>query len=121
MTEGAFDTSAMAVPEDNSPLVAWLASEEAGDVTGRVIEIDGGTISVENGWAHGPARDAGRRWEAAEVGPPCASCWPLGGQVVLVDPASQTVVVRLSVPGDLESRGYTFADAARVITEVIEH
>jgi len=69
MTEGAFDTSAMAVPEDNSPLVAWLASEEAGDVTGRVIEIDGSTITVENGWAHGPSADAGRRWGADEVGP----------------------------------------------------
>jgi NAD(P)-dependent dehydrogenase (short-subunit alcohol dehydrogenase family) len=69
MTEGAFDTSAMAVPEDNSPLVAWLASEESGDVTGRVIEIDGGTITVENGWAHGPSRDAGARWDAAKVGP----------------------------------------------------
>jgi hypothetical protein len=34
-----------------------------------VIEIDGGTITVENGWAHGPARDAGRRWVATEVGP----------------------------------------------------
>src|SRR5688500_18868734 len=69
MTEGAFDTSAMALPEDNSPLVAWLASEEAGDVTGRVIEIDGGTFTVENGWSHGPSRDAGRRWVATEVGP----------------------------------------------------
>jgi NAD(P)-dependent dehydrogenase (short-subunit alcohol dehydrogenase family) len=69
MTEGAFDTSAMAVPEDNSPLVAWLAAEEAGDVTGRVIEIDGSTITVENGWAHGPTADAGRRWVATEVGP----------------------------------------------------
>ena len=69
MTEGAFDTSAMAVPEDNSPLVAWLASEEAGDVTGRVIEIDGSTISAENGWSHGPSRDAGARWEAEKVGP----------------------------------------------------
>ncbi|WP_296603527.1 SDR family oxidoreductase [Nocardioides sp.] len=69
MTEGAFDTSAMALPEDNSPIVAWLASEEAGDVTGRVIEIDGSTITVETGWAHGPAHDLGRRWEAAEVGP----------------------------------------------------
>ncbi len=69
MTEGAFDTSAMAVPEDNSPLVAWLASEEAGDVTGRVIEIDGSTITVENGWAHGPSADAGQRWVATEVGP----------------------------------------------------
>jgi NAD(P)-dependent dehydrogenase (short-subunit alcohol dehydrogenase family) len=69
MTEGAFDTSAMAVPEDNSPLVAWLAAEESGDVTGRVVEIDGGTITVENGWAHGPSRDAGARWDAAKVGP----------------------------------------------------
>jgi NAD(P)-dependent dehydrogenase (short-subunit alcohol dehydrogenase family) len=68
MTEGAFDTSAMALPEDNSPVVAWLASEEAGDVTGRVIEIEGGRICVEQGWTHGPARDLGRRWEAGEVG-----------------------------------------------------
>jgi NAD(P)-dependent dehydrogenase (short-subunit alcohol dehydrogenase family) len=69
MTEGAFDTSQMALPEDNSPIVAWLASEEAGDVTGRVIEIDGSTITVETGWAHGPARDRGSRWDAAAVGP----------------------------------------------------
>jgi NAD(P)-dependent dehydrogenase (short-subunit alcohol dehydrogenase family) len=68
MTEGAFDTSAMALPEDNSPVVAWLASEEAGDVTGRVIEIDGGQICLEQGWTHGPKVDAGRRWETAEVG-----------------------------------------------------
>jgi hypothetical protein len=69
MTEGAFDTSAMALPEDNSPVVAWLASEEAADVTGRVIEIDGGKITVENGWAHGPSNDLGTRWDAAAVGP----------------------------------------------------
>ncbi len=69
MTEGAFDTSQMALPEDNSPIVAWLASEGAGDVTGRVIEIDGSTITVETGWAHGPARNAGHRWSATEVGP----------------------------------------------------
>ncbi|MDP2774769.1 MAG: SDR family oxidoreductase [Nocardioides sp.] len=69
MTEGAFDTSAMALPEDNSPIVAWLASVDAGDVTGRVIEIDGGKVTVENGWSHGPAHDLGRRWDAADVGP----------------------------------------------------
>ncbi|WP_182376457.1 SDR family oxidoreductase [Nocardioides sp. WS12] len=69
MTEGAFDTSAMALPEDNSPVVAWLASEEAGDVTGRVIEIDGSVVTVENGWSHGPSRDNGQRWEATSVGP----------------------------------------------------
>ena len=68
MTEGAFDTSAMPDPADNSPVVAWLASVEAGDVTGRVIEIEGGKVTVENGWTHGPAADLGRRWESAEVG-----------------------------------------------------
>jgi NAD(P)-dependent dehydrogenase (short-subunit alcohol dehydrogenase family) len=69
MTEGAFDTTDMALPEDNSPIVAWLASEEAGDVTGRVIEIDGSKVTVENGWRHGPSQDNGSRWEATEVGP----------------------------------------------------
>jgi NAD(P)-dependent dehydrogenase (short-subunit alcohol dehydrogenase family) len=68
MTEGAFDTSAMPEPEDNSPIVAWLASEEAGDVTGRVVEVEGGQICLEQGWTHGPKDDRGRRWEAAEVG-----------------------------------------------------
>ena len=68
MTEGAFDTSAMPEPGDNSPVVAWLASEEAGDVTGRVIEIEGGKVTVENGWTNGPADDLGRRWRTDEVG-----------------------------------------------------
>ncbi|MDT0201623.1 SDR family oxidoreductase [Nocardioides sp. AE5] len=68
MTEGAFDTSQMALPEDNSPVVAWLASEAAGHVTGRVFEIDGGLLTLEDGWRHGAARDAGRRWEAGELG-----------------------------------------------------
>ncbi len=42
-----------------------------------------------------------------------------GGQVVLVDPASDTVVVRLGVPGDTGPPKYTFADAARVVTEAL--
>lgn len=69
MTEGAFDTSAMALPEDNSPIVAWLASVDSADVTGRVIEIDGGKLTVENGWSHGPSHDLGTRWQAPSVGP----------------------------------------------------
>ena len=76
MTEGAFpemmagtDAAFDAMdPANNSPVVAWLASEDAGDVTGRVIEIEGGRICVEQGWTHGPAHDLGRRWETAEVG-----------------------------------------------------
>ena len=70
MTEGAFDTAAsLPDPADNSPVVAWLASADAADVTGRVVEVEGGRITVENGWTHGPSRDIGARWSAAEVGP----------------------------------------------------
>jgi NAD(P)-dependent dehydrogenase (short-subunit alcohol dehydrogenase family) len=76
MTEAAF-ADTMAVPESGfdamdpanvSPVVAWLASEESRDVTGRVIEVEGGRICVEEGWRHGPTVDIGRRWDSAEVG-----------------------------------------------------
>jgi len=76
MTEGAF-AEAMAVPESGfdamnpaniSPVVAWLASGSSAAVTGRVIEIEGGRICIEEGWNHGPATDAGERWEAAAAG-----------------------------------------------------
>ncbi|WP_033289230.1 SDR family oxidoreductase [Amycolatopsis jejuensis] len=77
MTEGPF-AARMAAPDGGfdamhpgnvSPVVAWLASEDAGDVTGRVLEVEGGRICVENGWAHGPARELARRWTVGEVGP----------------------------------------------------
>lgn len=68
MTEGAFDTSEMALPEDNSPLVAWLASEAAGHVTGRVFETDGAKLTLEDAWRHGASRDKGARWDATELG-----------------------------------------------------
>jgi len=76
MTEPAFagtmarpDTGFDAMdPANVSPVVAWLASEDAGDVTGRVIEVEGGRICVEEGWRHGPAQDLGRRWEASKAG-----------------------------------------------------
>lgn len=42
-----------------------------------------------------------------------------GGQVVLVDPRSDTVVVRLGGPGDPRSRDYTFRDATEVVTEAL--
>lgn len=77
MTEDVF-ADRMAAPESGfdamepgnvSPLVAWLASEESGDITGRVFELEGGQLSVADGWHHGPERDNGQRWDAAELGP----------------------------------------------------
>ncbi|MFF5988089.1 SDR family oxidoreductase [Prauserella flavalba] len=56
-------------PENVSPLVVWLGSEESADVTGRVFEVEGGQVSLAQGWRHGPAEDKGARWEPAELGP----------------------------------------------------
>jgi NAD(P)-dependent dehydrogenase (short-subunit alcohol dehydrogenase family) len=76
MTEAAF-ADAMAEPESGfdamdpenvSPVVAWLASTDSADVTGRVLEVEGGRICVEEGWRHGPDTDIGRRWQPADVG-----------------------------------------------------
>ena len=63
--EGGFDAMA---PENVSPLVVWLGSTESTDVTGRVFEVEGGVISVADGWQHGPRIDKGERWAVSEVG-----------------------------------------------------
>jgi NAD(P)-dependent dehydrogenase (short-subunit alcohol dehydrogenase family) len=63
---GAFDPMA---PENVAPLVAWLASAQSAHVSGRVFEVEGGRVSVADGWQHGPVVDKGARWDAAELGP----------------------------------------------------
>ncbi len=63
--EGDFDAMD---PSNISPLVAWLGSKEAGDVTGQIFEVEGGKISVADGWRRGPEVDKGARWDPAEVG-----------------------------------------------------
>jgi NAD(P)-dependent dehydrogenase (short-subunit alcohol dehydrogenase family) len=55
-------------PANISPLVVWLGSRASRDVTGRVFEVEGGMISVADGWQHGPRRDRGARWEPGAVG-----------------------------------------------------
>ncbi|WP_193597031.1 SDR family oxidoreductase [Microbacterium sp. YJN-G] len=75
MTEGPF-ADAMAAPADGfdrmdpgnvSPVVAWLASADC-SITGRVLEVEGGSICLEEGWRHGPRRVLERRWNAEDVG-----------------------------------------------------
>jgi NAD(P)-dependent dehydrogenase (short-subunit alcohol dehydrogenase family) len=51
-----------------APLVVWLASPEARDVTGRVFLVAGGTISVAEGWRRGPTVKQDERWDAAALG-----------------------------------------------------
>jgi NAD(P)-dependent dehydrogenase (short-subunit alcohol dehydrogenase family) len=78
MTEQVF-AAKMRVPDNGfdamhpgnvSPLVVWLASAESGDVTGRTFEVEGGVISVADGWQHGPAITKDGRWEVTEIGGP---------------------------------------------------
>jgi len=56
-------------PENVSPLVVWLGSTQSRGVTGRVFEVEGGVVSVADGWQHGPRVDKGARWAPAELGP----------------------------------------------------
>ena len=64
--DAEFDAMA---PENVSPLVVWLGSAEAREITGKVFEVEGGKIRVAEGWAHGPEIDKGARWDPAELGP----------------------------------------------------
>jgi NAD(P)-dependent dehydrogenase (short-subunit alcohol dehydrogenase family) len=55
-------------PANISPLVVWLGSSEAKDVTGRVFNVRGGSISVAEPWHAGPQADKEARWDPAELG-----------------------------------------------------
>ena len=56
-------------PANISPLVVWLGSTDSAGVTGRLFEVEGGIVSVAEGWRHGPSRDKQDRWDPAEIGP----------------------------------------------------
>ncbi len=63
--EDGFDFFA---PENVAPLVVWLGSEQSASVTGKLFEVEGGKISIADGWRRGPQKDKGNRWEPAEIG-----------------------------------------------------
>lgn len=63
--DAGFDAKA---PENVAPLVAWLGSDLAAATTGRVFEIDGGQLTLMDGFRHGPVVDKGDRWDAVELG-----------------------------------------------------
>jgi NAD(P)-dependent dehydrogenase (short-subunit alcohol dehydrogenase family) len=63
--ESGFDAMA---PENVSPLVVWLGSTESADVTGRVFEVEGGLVSLADGWQHGPRAEQNERWKPSELG-----------------------------------------------------
>ncbi len=75
MTEAAFAEAMKApergfdamAPENVSPLVAWLASAQSRAVTGRVFDVSGGVIAVEDGWRPGAKVERDARWDAREL------------------------------------------------------
>lgn len=79
MTTSAGDAmaSAMAAPADGtfdamhpgnvSPVVVWLGSDAAADVTGRVFEVEGGKVTVCDGWQRAAGADKKERWTPEEL------------------------------------------------------
>jgi len=56
-------------PAVSSPLVAWLASDEADHVTGQIIRAVAENIILMKGWADGPTiNNKGQRWDATKLG-----------------------------------------------------
>ncbi len=54
-------------PGNVAPLVAWLCSPLSAGVTGKVFEVEGGKLSVADGWRTGQVRDKQARWQPAEL------------------------------------------------------
>lgn len=51
-----------------SPLLVWLGSADAAQVSGRVFEAEGGKISIADGWRTTEGVDKGAKWQASEIG-----------------------------------------------------
>lgn len=54
-------------PANVSPLVSWLVSENAGDITGRIFSVAGGYIGVVEGYNIGPGMKHDRRLTFADI------------------------------------------------------
>jgi len=54
-------------PANVAPLVVWLCSPLSAGVTGKVFEVEGGKLSVADGWRTGKVRNKGSRWQPAEL------------------------------------------------------
>ncbi len=56
-------------PENVAPVAAWLASDEASEVTGQVFSVSGGRVGVMEGWVQGPSQSQDARWDPVDLAP----------------------------------------------------
>ncbi len=54
-------------PENIAPMVVWLGSSQSAHVSGLVFDLEGGRITIANGWNDGPTIDKGSRWLPEEL------------------------------------------------------
>lgn len=54
-------------PANVAPLVVWLCSAQSAGITGKVFEVEGGKVSIAEGWRTGKPRDKQARWQPAEL------------------------------------------------------
>jgi len=62
--EDQFDGMA---PENISPLVAYLASDRAQDITGHIFSIRGGNLELFTSWQVASKIDIERKWTVGEL------------------------------------------------------
>ncbi len=62
--DGSFDYWS---PENVSPLVVYLVSSKSSRVTGKAFEIEGGRISICDGWRSTTPIDKKGRWKVSEL------------------------------------------------------
>lgn len=77
-------------PDNISPLVAWLGSDDCAGISGEVFEMTGGKITVAEGWHPGPSVDSGDHWDPQSIGEHARA---------LVDKAGPHIPVYGSSPG----------------------